>query len=684
MLTQHRIMYPARLPLPTIILRSANISRVYNNANLTNENTPVEVIGDINDAITYNFTGTQKLIGSSDNSFTYSFANSENYNVITEFGTLSVTEDTPTEIIPDNLIIYTGSSSNKTPLGVSAYCAIYAKNPYSERKTATFTSENASDWFSSTSKTIYSDSTNSVTLYHNIIEGDIIAGSYTTTVYCTIGNLTKSVNVTLIPENIRISLSSSKLEISSIADGYDAYYLGQAIEYKISLINNGNVTLHNIEIYDIDGTTIVETVSQLSQGQCYETTNIFTHIVTNEDIENVTYVPNHHIISNESSYGISSINITTNFIFSTTEKDPPSKIVVNYIDYVEPRNIFGHVLNETVYYRVNVTNNDDEQEIIVTGTDPTSTYDLPSKTSSYDFSYYTIKNNDVQDGYATLIGDYSAEYENNEPLDSDDIRINSINVCAANTSNFGNITMNSITFNGYSYNNVAMTEGQIYNYITDYPYYDAYISDNGIDYYTSYSADYETFENGGYYRIDDENSVNNKGYLYYLHEVSVETGESYTVKTIWSNSKQEYFVVDDASGFEGGGSSSLHIDSGSFIIKNVWCNIANRNSDIFSMYDGLNVFPSVYFTLYDIDGNSNEYYAEFDTTEIHNKYGSDPYINDSDTFYSYSKIYDSTTEKDANIGMILLRTYIEYDESGYGGYLVTMDLKWNPCAAEFE
>ena len=79
-----------------VTLTSASAEKEYNGEPLTNNTVTAE--GFVNgEGATYNVTGTQTEVGSSENKFTYTL-NSDtkpgNYNIATKYGTLTVTEKT--------------------------------------------------------------------------------------------------------------------------------------------------------------------------------------------------------------------------------------------------------------------------------------------------------------------------------------------------------------------------------------------------------------------------------------------------------------------------------------------------------------------------------------------------------------------------------------------------------------
>ena len=82
----------------SVTLTSADATKAYDGTALTNDS--VTVFGDgwaDGEGATYNVTGSQKYVGSSDNTFTYTLnegTSADNYSITTSFGTLSVTDRT--------------------------------------------------------------------------------------------------------------------------------------------------------------------------------------------------------------------------------------------------------------------------------------------------------------------------------------------------------------------------------------------------------------------------------------------------------------------------------------------------------------------------------------------------------------------------------------------------------------
>ena len=120
----------------SITMTSATDSKVYDGKALTNSN--VTVTGDdfaAGEGATYNVTGSQTLVGNSENTFTYKLndgTKAENYVINVVPGTLTVTDGTPDEPVKPDLVVTKSHTGSDFKLGDTVTFNITATNIYEE------------------------------------------------------------------------------------------------------------------------------------------------------------------------------------------------------------------------------------------------------------------------------------------------------------------------------------------------------------------------------------------------------------------------------------------------------------------------------------------------------------------------------------------------------------------------
>ena len=236
-----------------VTLTSANATKKYDKTALTkNEVTSDGFVGD--DGAEYTVTGTQTLVGASENTFTYSLkegTKAENYAITTIFGILTVTDGTTTDPVDPNKVV-TKTHNNKTyELGDTVNFEIKVTNIYDAPKTITIT-EKAGVTITGQSvfENVAAGATVTTYAQYTITEADILAGRFRNDVTATFKDGKSFDNKDdVVPDNKNGHLTVSKETTNTPKNG-KAYALGEEITYKVTVTNDGNLTISNIKVTD--------------------------------------------------------------------------------------------------------------------------------------------------------------------------------------------------------------------------------------------------------------------------------------------------------------------------------------------------------------------------------------------------------------------------------------------------
>ena len=225
-----------------VTLTSATDSKTYDGKALTNDKITVSGDGWVEgEGATYNVTGTQTLVGESENTFTYTLnkgTEAENYEIKTVYGKLTITDD-PVE---DDLVVTKSHEEGTFGLGDTVTFTITATNIYNEARPITLSEIDGVTLEQATFESVAAGETVTTTATYTITETDILKGEFKNTVTATVGDLTKTAEDTVKPEELEEKdghLTITKEATSEPANG-EAYVLGETIEYKITVLNDGN------------------------------------------------------------------------------------------------------------------------------------------------------------------------------------------------------------------------------------------------------------------------------------------------------------------------------------------------------------------------------------------------------------------------------------------------------------
>ena len=235
----------------------------YNGAQPADEEAKGFVSGE---GFTADVTGSQTLVGSSDNAFTYELSagtHAKNYRITTADGTLTVTDsgDVP---VPDGLVV---SKTHADPANAATFglndtvtFTISVKNIYDEPKTITVTDENAEfsaatgDDRHSVTADFAAGETKTFTATHVVTEQDLANQEIVNVAKMTVtnGDTTKTWEATdTVKDNELADVNPSMtVDKQPAANAPTNPNVGAEVPYTITVTNNGNVTLKNIEVTD--------------------------------------------------------------------------------------------------------------------------------------------------------------------------------------------------------------------------------------------------------------------------------------------------------------------------------------------------------------------------------------------------------------------------------------------------
>ena len=122
------------------------------------------------------------------------------------------------------------------------------------------------------------------TATYTITEADILAKEFVNTVTATVGNLTKTATDTVTADELQDPnghLTITKVTTSQPANG-ESYALGEEITYKITVTNDGNLTITDITVTDelTDDEWTIESLAPTDEPKVFET----SYVVTEADI----------------------------------------------------------------------------------------------------------------------------------------------------------------------------------------------------------------------------------------------------------------------------------------------------------------------------------------------------------------------------------------------------------------
>ncbi len=270
-----------------VTLTSGSAQKSYDGTPLTNDE--ITIGGDgfaEGEGANYTLTGSQTLVGSSENTFTYTLypessggsirkTLAENYNIKTANGTLTVTD----EDIPSETVITKTDDGKIYAVGDTITFTITVRNIYDTAQTITIREQSG---VTITGDSVFADvapgAEISTTAEHVVTLADIEAGTYTNRAEADFSGGKTYEGEDTVDEFAHASVN--KEAISTPANGA-AYALGETVSYQITVTNEGTVDLTDLTVTDsLTGDTW--TIAHLAAGK----SQIFTtdYVVTEADV----------------------------------------------------------------------------------------------------------------------------------------------------------------------------------------------------------------------------------------------------------------------------------------------------------------------------------------------------------------------------------------------------------------
>jgi uncharacterized repeat protein (TIGR01451 family) len=196
----------------------------------------------------------------------------DNYDVAVENGTLTVTE--PTD---DSKVIKKEHEGKEFGVGDTVKFTITVTNIYDEPKDitieeiegVTFTSEHVF-------KNVQPGETVTATAEYTLTEEDIYGGGFKNTATAKFSDVDKEYKgEDEVPTEKADPHMTVKKEVTSKPADGKKYAIGEKIEYKITVTNDGNLTIEDIEVAD-DLTGDKWTIESLAPGESKEFTTSYT------------------------------------------------------------------------------------------------------------------------------------------------------------------------------------------------------------------------------------------------------------------------------------------------------------------------------------------------------------------------------------------------------------------------
>ena len=346
-----------------VTLTSGSDEKAYDGDPLTNSEVTVSGDGFVEgEGAEYSFTGSQTLVGKSDNTFDYAFnreTKKENYVITTEEGTLTVTDGSSEEPVdPDKVV--TKTHDDKTyGLGDIITFTIQVTNIYDTAKTITIKEQNGVTIIGqSVFENVAPGETVKTTAEYVVTQADLRSGSFTNKVTAQFEGEKDYTNTDTVKDldDLNSHIVITKKATSTPENG-ESYALGETISYEITVKNDGNVTVKNIVVEDeLTGNTDDKawTIPSLEPGEFK--TFYPSYTVTEGDILRGEVV-NEAVMSSAEKADEKDPDPDTTPGTDTQKTDAKnSHITINKAVTSTPDNGNAYALGETITYKITVTN----------------------------------------------------------------------------------------------------------------------------------------------------------------------------------------------------------------------------------------------------------------------------------------------------------------------------------------
>ena len=147
------------------------------------------------------------------------------------------------EDVPDGLVVTKTADDKEYKLGETVTFKITATNIYNEAKTIKLTEIEGVTLAKDTFENVEAGGKIETTATYKITEADIVKGSFKNTVTATIDQLSKKADAAVKTEKANPHLTVEKTTTSTAEAEDGKYALGEKITYKITVTNDGNLTI---------------------------------------------------------------------------------------------------------------------------------------------------------------------------------------------------------------------------------------------------------------------------------------------------------------------------------------------------------------------------------------------------------------------------------------------------------
>lgn len=178
-----------------VILTSASDSKTYDGERLANSDVTISGEGfKEGDGADFNVTGYQILVGTAENTFTYTLntgTKADDYDIRTVFGTLEVVDGTgeDEEPVDPEFVVKMEADDDTYHLNDTVIFSITANNIYDSSETIYLQTNDGVTLAQSTFENVAGGDYVSTEATHTITEADIIAGEFTASVTANVGNV---------------------------------------------------------------------------------------------------------------------------------------------------------------------------------------------------------------------------------------------------------------------------------------------------------------------------------------------------------------------------------------------------------------------------------------------------------------------------------------------------------------
>ncbi len=350
----------------TLTVSTPDATKAYDGTPLTSEGSINGLVK--NETVSFSTTGAQTLVGQSDNTYSLVWdgtAAKSNYTVVPAVGKLTVTDD-----INDDKVITKAHDSGTYDLGSQVAFTITAKNIYAEPKTMTISEIPGVALDRSVFENVQPGATVTATATYTVKESDILAGTFVNTATVSFSGSGKSFKAT---DEVDIAKKNAHLSVvketaSTPANG-NSYALGEKISYKVTVTNDGNLTVRDVAVSDqLAGATLDEgqsaEVGTLAPGASATVRYVYT--VTEADIL-AGKVVNSATASGKTDGGDPKVTPG-----DTEDKTDPANgsLSVEKTTTSTPENGKSYKLGETISYKIVVTNTGNLTVSGITVSDP--------------------------------------------------------------------------------------------------------------------------------------------------------------------------------------------------------------------------------------------------------------------------------------------------------------------------